>query len=308
MKKSVNFTLFGRPLGLVALSTLSLLLGYVSVAELLALCSFAVFMFAIWQARHVSADDFLHNRDIGYASWAPTTIAQYSLLFPGHFGPAVWFFSLLLASLFVSIWALRLAEGTGFSTFDPSVVAWSIPWTVCDLTAPVDMRPVAHVFGTIGVVLSAGVLLVAALRVPKPGALRAMRSLWYGVGGSAVLVMWVAKAGLAPPVTWGLVGFFTVLGAFWLLSVFYVGLRTHGAWSNLFSLCSVAKALLVLGALEASKGVFAIALATLVLDLRGTTLAHLHAWRKRLTSRRASGAPGHEKAPLHPRRGRQEGA
>lgn len=278
----MNFKLFGRPLGLTALSVLSQMLGMPVLSHLLLALSVLALLYACWQAKNVVADDVLHNPDTGYAAWIAATISEYSLILSGPLQTWLWFASLLLASLFVAIWLVRLAEGTGLSTFDPSTVAWPIPWTVCDLTAPAAMKPASHLFGVIGAVLSAGVLLVAVLRIRKREILNSMRSIWYGVGGCAVLVLWVSKAGLSPPMTDGLIAFFSLMGVAWLMCVFVVGFSTHGAWSNLFSLCSVAKAMLALGATAPAQAVFAIALATLVVDLRTSTWPMLVPLSRRL--------------------------
>jgi hypothetical protein len=286
----MNFTLFGRPLGLIALSALSRLLGFEALSWTLVGLSLLALVYAAWQARSMQVADLLHNPDMGYASWIAATVSEYSLFLPASIAIWVWFSSLLLASLFMVIWMLRLAEGTGLTTFDPATVAWPIPWVVCDLTAPAAMRPASHLFGAVGAVLSTGVLVVATLRVRKRENLLAMRSLWYGVGGSGVLVLWVHAAGFRPPMTEGLIALFAVIGLVWLACVFLVGFTSHGAWSNLFSLCSSAKAMLALGAVAPANAVFAVALATLVVDLRTTTwpmLAPLGArlrWRRKTAS------------------------
>lgn len=283
----LNPLLFGRPLGLAALGTACLAVGLPWLGHaLLAVSAGLLAWLALQLIRH-RGPDLVQGANAAYINWGPATLFLLSTALPGPLQPAIWGFAAGIALGLAAVgacrwWALPEAR----RAIDMAVVAWTIPLAVGSIVAPPSLAVPALLLGAVSAMASAVVLLLATWRVLYQHSTEGMRSLWYGVGGSAVLADWAVHV---LPLAWlpAVLVTFGMTGLFWLGAVFHAGLRTHGAWSNLFSLCSTGKVLLALQLLVVAKTLFALAGLALVLDLR-TTFGELVAVRQ-LDGRSASG-------------------
>ena len=284
----LNPLLFGRPLGLAALGTACLAVGLPWPGHFLLTVSAVLLAWLALQLIRHRGPDLVQGPNAAYVNWAPATLFLLSTTLPGRGQLVAWGFAAGVALGLAAVgvcrwWALAATR----RAVDMAVVAWTIPLTVGSIVAPPSLQVPAGLLGAVSASASAAVLLLSTWRVVRRRGTHGMRSLWYGVGGSAVLADWAVHVVPAAWLPAALVAF-GLTGVFWLGAVLHAGLRTHGAWSNLFSLCSTGKVLLALQLLIEAKALFALAGLALVLDLRATFGA-LRATRL-LEDRSASGA------------------
>jgi hypothetical protein len=234
---------YGIALGLIALAHI---LGLWGLSDWPWLAAIPVGLLAFLTLRTtVGADGPLrslwHSEDAPYASWSAATLVLWSVaLHPSVAAARVWW--LIGAALSVLFFVAGLPyTWRRRARIDLAHVSWYTPALVAGLDAPQGLNPVIRLgFGWVGFAGMAVVMLWSARRVVRDHDPREMRSPWYGLGGAAVMALW-GFAALPGAAATGLFLALCVVALFWLLSVSrHRGWDTQGAWSNLFSLCSMA--------------------------------------------------------------------
>lgn len=236
---------YGIALGIIALAHLLGLFGF-SDWRWLAIFPVSLLVAFAWDTFFVEKIQ-IHvlwgMDDAPYASWSAATLVVWSTALAQSFSLIVWFVGASLAVLFFvagvpHTWARR-------ARIDLAHVSWYTPAVVAGLDAPHVLLPaIRQCLGWGGFLGMAVVMLFSAVRMVRGHDPLEMRSPWYGLGGSAVMSLW-GFAALPDRIAFAVFLALCAVCVFWVFSVaHHRGWGTQGAWSNLFSLCSMSVAAL----------------------------------------------------------------
>lgn len=265
---------FGIPLGLAALVHLLGLWGFPAWRALMIVPAATLFaLLAVHDLRYAQGRvlGVLSGNDAPYTAWASAVLLVVSTALPLDWrGAPLWGIGALFAAGFFiagipQTWRQR-------ERIDLAHVAWYTPALVAALNAPSTLPyGIRFGFGWAGFVGMAVVMLASAMRVVRDHDPQEMRSPWYGLGGSAVMALWALDA-LPGQIAYGVFLALCCSAAFWVFSVaHHRGWDSQGAWSNLFSLCSMAAVAIRIQVLPAAAALTVAAAASLALDLWRTT-------------------------------------
>ena len=260
---------FGIPLGLAALAHLMGLWGFAPWRELMVVPAGVLGAFIaqdVWLA--LGGGLALHaNDDVPYAAWSAAVVLVVSTALPlGHVALDLWCAGAIAAIVFFLLgvpqtWRHR-------SRMDMAHIAWYTPALIAALDAPHGVNHALRTgFGWFGFAGMGVVIAFSAIRVARGHDPKDMRSPWYGLGGSAVMALWVLD--VLPPTA--ALGACIVLACAWLFWVVSVAIRhgwdAQGAWSNLFSLCSMAAVAIHIHLLPLAAALTVVAVVSLMVDI-----------------------------------------
>ena len=232
---------YGIPLGVIALVHL---LGLWGIREWRVLAFFPVALLALALLRTASGQDgnwraLASSENAPYAAWTAATLVVFSSALNPPFDVAVWAASAVLAAVF---WIAGLPYIWGRRTrIDLAQIAWFTPALVAALYAPQEVAyALRNSLGWAGFCGMAGVLLLSTWRLLRAHDPIGLRSRWYGAGGSAVMGLWLVDA-LPRDIAMAIILALCVIACLWIASIFHRhAAKTQGAWSSLFSICSMA--------------------------------------------------------------------
>lgn len=238
---------FGAVLGIAALAHLLGLWG-LGAPSLVLICIAILAMCAVLAHELKSGPaaflrKLTRSAQAPYASWlAATTVIISSVMHAGSgVALAVWSLGALFSVGFAVLGIWRLArEREGI---DLAHIAWFAPLLVAGLDAqPMVAHGLRDGLGWIGFTGMLVVLWASTHRdiVHYAHYEAPMRSPWYAIGGGAIMSLWcvdVLKADPAVMISLAL----ACAALYWMLRISKSGgWWSQGAWSNLFSFCSVA--------------------------------------------------------------------
>jgi hypothetical protein len=182
---------------------------------------------------------FASSENAPYVAWTAATLVVFSSALNPPFNVAVWVGSAALAVAFwiaglPYIWVRR-------TRIDLAQIAWFTPALVAALYAPQEVaHTLRNALGWVGFCGMAGVLLLSTWRLLRAHDPVGLRSRWYGAGGSAVMGLWLLDT-LPRDTAMAIILALCAIACLWIASIFHrhAG-KTQGAWSSLFSVCSMA--------------------------------------------------------------------
>lgn len=243
---------FGPVLGIAALAHLLGLWG-VGIPALL-LIGIAIIAICVVLAMELKSGPLAFGReltrspDAPYASWLAATVVIISSLMHAGAGVAmaVWSAGAVLSTGFALLGVPSMARD--WRDIDLAHIAWFAPLLVAGLDAGPDV--VAPLRDAVGWAGFAGMLVVLGASTHRAITHHAphMRSPWYAIGGGAIMSLWCVDA-LKPDAATMIAITLGCAALFWVVRIAQNGgWWSQGAWSNLFSLCSVAALALRLNA------------------------------------------------------------
>lgn len=235
---------FGPVLGIAALAHLLGLWG-LGVPSLL-LIGIAIVAICVVLAMELKpgplafAHDLTRSPDAPYASWLAATVVIISSLMHADAGVAlvVWWAGAVLSAGFAVLGVRSMARD--WHDIDLAHIAWFAPLLVAGLDAGHGIA--ASLRDMVGWAGFAGMLIVLWASTHRAITHHAppMRSPWYAIGGGAIMSLWCVDA-LKPDAAMMIAIALGCAALFWVVRIAQNGgWWSQGAWSNLFSLCSVA--------------------------------------------------------------------
>lgn len=265
---------FGPVLGIAALAHLLGLWGFGAPALLLIgiaiIATCTVLAMELKTGPMAFAHDLMRSPDAPYASWLAATVVIISSLIHAGTGVAlaIWSVGVALSGGFAALGVRAIVRD--WHDLDLAHIAWFAPLLVAGLDAQPNIA--AHLRDAVGWSGFAGMLIVLWASTHRAITHHAppMRSPWYAIGGGAIMSLWcveVLQPGEATMITIAL----GCAALYWVVRIAQNhGWWSQGAWSNLFSLCSVAALALRLDARPIAVGFTMAACVVALVDVART--------------------------------------